>query len=289
MKILILGVKGMLGHTLFYYFSKIKNYAVYATERGTKDLNRFFPEMMLQKVIYNVNADDIQTVQKTVKMIKPDVVINCIGIIKQLKEAKDPIISIKINSIFPHQLAEICTKYNYRMIHLSTDCIFSGKQGYYKEEDVADANDLYGRTKYLGEVDYPNSITLRTSIIGHELSTKYGLVEWFLSQNDKVIGFTRAYFSGFPTIEIANILHKFIIPNEHISGVYNVSSNKISKYDLLRLIAVRYGKNIKIEADNNIEIDRSLDSKKFKEITGYKPPEWRELIDKMYLHQNEKE
>ncbi len=282
-KILILGVTGMLGHTLFYYLSKNELYDVYATERGKDDLNKCFPAMMLKKVVSNVvNADDIQTVQKTIEMIEPDVVINCIGIIKQLKEAKDSIISIKINSLFSHQLAEICKKMNCRMIHISTDCIFSGKDGNYKEEDFADANDLYGRTKYLGEVDYPNAITLRTSIIGHELKNKISLIDWFLSQKNSVNGFKKVIYSGFPTIEFAEIIDKYVLINTKLKGLYHVSSEPISKYDLLKLVSDIYHKDIQINLDDNFIINRSLDSNRFKKVTGYSPPAWKDLIIKMH-------
>ncbi len=289
MKILILGVTGMLGHTLFYYFSKNKLYDVYATERGKEDLNKYFSAIMLQKVISNVNADEIQTVQKTIEMINPDLVINCIGIIKQLDAAKDPLISISINSLFPHKLANLCAATNTRLIHISTDCVFSGRKGNYKDNDPSDADDLYGKTKYLGELKYDHCVTIRTSIIGHEINTKFGLVEWFLSQKSKVKGYNKAFFTGFPTIELANIIHKYIIPNQQMNGLYNVSSNKISKYALLNLIADRYSKEIEIEKDNSIIIDRSLDSSRFRKLTGYIPPSWNELVNMMYIDQQKRQ
>ncbi len=282
MKILILGVTGMLGHALFYYFSKNKQYDVYATIRGTKSLNKYFPTMMLQKVVSDVNADYINKIQKTIEVIDPDVVINCIGIIKQLKEAKESIISIKINSLFPHQLAEICIKTNCRMIHISTDCVFSGKDGNYKEEDIADEDDLYGRTKYLGEVDYPNAITLRTSIIGHELKNKISLIDWFLSQKNSVNGFRKAIYTGFPTIEFAEIIDKYVLTNNDLKGLYHVSTEPISKYELLNLIAEIYHKDIQINPDDSFIINRSLESNRFKKVTGYSPPAWKDLIIKMH-------
>ena len=281
-KILILGVSGMLGHALFYYFSKNKKYDTYATQRGNNKVDKFFPEIMLDKIISNINADSIQTVQNAIELIKPDVVINCIGIIKQLKEAKDSLISIKINSLFPHQLAEICANNNCRMIHISTDCVFSGKAGNYAEEDFADADDLYGRSKYLGEVDYPNALTLRTSIIGHELNNKISLVDWFLSQKSSVSGFTKAIYTGLPTIEFAEIIEKYVFPNRELHGLYHVSSEPISKYELLKLVAEIYEKDIQIKHEVEFIIDRSLDSCRFKNVTGYAPPSWKEMIIKMH-------
>ncbi len=285
LRVLILGVTGMLGSTLFRFFSESEDYITYGTVRNRKKLDLVL-DITNKNIISGVDALDMDSIINAFNVAKLDIVINCIGIIKQLDAAKDHLISISINSLFPHKLANICAATNSRLIHISTDCVFDGKKGSYKDNDPSDADDLYGKTKYLGELKYDHCVTIRTSIIGHEISTKLGLVEWFLSLDDKVNGFNKAIFSGFPTIEIANIIHQFIIPNEHISGIYNVSSNKISKYNLLRLIADRYGKKIEIEIDNKVEIDRSLDSNKFQEITGYKPPEWKELVDKMYLYQN---
>ncbi len=282
MKILILGITGMLGHTLFFYLNKKKEYDIYATIRNKEEINRFFPTNLHNKIISDINVFNIETVKDIIKNNKPDVVINCIGIIKQLKEAKNSKISITINSLFPHQLAEICEVNNCRLIHISTDCVFSGKKGNYKESDYADADDLYGRTKYLGEIDYNNSVTLRTSIIGHELKHDVSLVDWFLAQNGNVNGYTKAIYTGLPTIEFAEIIDKYVITNPDLKGIFHVSSNPISKYDLLQLVKKIYKKNITIIPYNDFKIDRSLDSCKFNSTTGYKTPSWEELVLKMY-------
>lgn len=179
----------------------------------------------------------------------------------------------------------ICRSVGARMIHISTDCVFDGKKGNYTEHDSSNADDLYGRSKFLGEVAYPpHCLTLRTSIIGHELKGKLGLIEWFLAQKGKVDGFTHAVYSGFPTVELAHIITEYILPNKDMNGVYHVSSDPISKYDLLKLVAKRYGKQIKIEPYNKFYQDHSLDSSVFRRITGYTPPSWPELVDKMYQH-----
>ena len=184
-----------------------------------------------------------------------------------------------------HRLAELCKLLNARLIHISTDCVYSGKKGNYLESEPADSMDVYGQSKLLGEVDYPHAVTLRTSTIGHEFSTKHGLLEWFLSQEGECNGFLRAIFSGLPTIVLAQIIRDIVIPNNDLRGLYHVAGQPISKYDLLKLIAEVYGKSIKIIKDENFTIDRSLNSDKFKTATGYSPSAWPELIRLMHSYQ----
>jgi len=181
-------------------------------------------------------------------------------------------------------LAAICRSRKVRMIHISTDCVFDGSKGNYKEEDFSDAKDLYGRSKFLGEVSGKGCLTLRTSLIGHELKNKIGLIEWFMVQQGKIKGYTDAVFSGFPTVEMAHILGRYILPNDDMEGVYHVSSSPVSKYDLLKLVAETYGKKIVIEPYNEVRIDRSLDSERFRKVTGYDPPHWAELVERMHRH-----
>jgi len=281
-KVLIFGATGMLGYSLFRQLSQLKNLEVHATVRGLEGLSSWFDSKLLVNIRENVDADNFDSILRILADIKPEAVINCIGIIKQLQMANDPIISININSLFPHRLALACAASDARLIHISTDCVFRGTMGNYTENDYSDATDLYGRTKFLGEVYYPHCITLRTSIIGHELKGKYGLIEWFLAQNEKARGFTKAIYSGFPTVEIARIIADYVIPNRDLTGLYHVSSDAISKYELLCLVAKQYGKKTKIERYDDFVCDRSLDSSRFRNATGYKPPSWPELIDKMY-------
>lgn len=283
-KILILGGTGMLGHTLFTHLSLDKDLDVYATVRNTEGVSQWFPRELIPKVRDGVDANDFDTVIRALASIQPDVIINCIGLIKQLPLASDPLSSINLNTQLPHRISMISRTAHARMIHISTDCVFDGKKGNYTERDDSNAKDLYGRSKFLGEVSYPHCVTLRTSIIGHELKGRYGLVEWFLAQSDSVSGYTKAIFSGFPTLEIARIIKNYVLPNDKLSGVYHISSEPISKYNLLKLIADKYNKNIEIKPSDNVCIDRSLDSSRFHEITGYVSPTWPELIDAM--HQN---
>jgi len=279
--ILVLGVAGMLGNTVFRWLNENTEFHIYGSVRSTASL-RFFNESLHRKIFKNVDISDQDQLINLIKEIKPNLIINCIGLIKQVDISQSPLVAIPINSILPHRLANIASLIGARLIHISTDCVFSGLQGMYKESDVPDAIDLYGRTKLLGEVDYPNAITLRTSIIGHELMSARSLIGWFLSQEGIVKGYRRAVFSGLPTIEIARIICDHVIPNPGLHGLYHVSSDPINKYDLLQLVKKEYNKIIDIEPDDVFEIDRSLDSTRFRTTTGYKPPPWVDLIKEMH-------
>ena len=280
-RVLVLGASGMLGHVLFGTLSRREELDVHATCRSAAPLERAFPGDLLVRVHAGVSADDFRTVEQALGALRPDVVINCIGIIKQLAEAEDPLVAIPINALFPHRLAKACGAAGARLIHLSTDCVFNGRKGNYTEEDPADAEDLYGRSKLLGEVTAPGCVTLRTSLIGHELSGGHGLLEWFLAQEGPVRGFARAIFSGFPTVEFARITAECIIPNPSLAGIYHVASDPISKYDLLQLVAGAYGKSVVIARDESFVCDRSLDADRFRAATGYRPPPWPELVRAM--------
>ncbi len=281
-KILILGVNGMLGHKLFFELSTNSSFDVFATVRDIDVLSNQIPPNFLERIRNNVDANNIDTIIRVITEIRPDVVVNCIGIIKQLDTSKDPITAITINSLFPHRLANVCKASGVRMIHFSTDCVFDGSKGNYVENDSSNATDLYGRTKFLGEVIYPHCVTLRTSIIGHELKGKYGLIEWFLTQKEKIRGFTNVIFSGLTTIEMAHVIGKYVIPDSGLKGLYHVSSNPISKYNLLELVKSKYEKQIEIEPFDDFRLDRSIDSSLFKRITGYTSSSWQKIVDMMY-------
>lgn len=272
----------MLGHTLFRYLSGDFNLDVYTTVRSLKKLSGWLSMDQLKKVYRDVNIQQTDNLERVFADLKPDLVVNCIGIIKQLPQAQDPITTITINALLPHRIALLCGAVGARMIHISSDCVFDGGKGSYTEKDFSDATDLYGRTKLLGEVAYPNCVTLRTSIIGHELNGNYGLVEWFLNQDEKVRGFKNMIYSGFSTIELARIIHEYVIPNSEMKGLYHVSSNPISKYELLKIINWQYGKKITIEPEDSVKLDRSLDSSIFRSLTGYNPPTWSEMVQEMY-------
>ena len=281
-KILILGATGMLGHALFTLLSERGDLEVHATARRREGLSQWFSQDLLAGIHGGVTADDFGSVRRALDEISPDVVVNAIGVIKQLPEAQNPVAAISINALFPHRLALACRGAGARLVHVSTDCVFSGEKGSYVESDLPDATDLYGRTKLLGEVDSPHCVTLRTSIIGHELAGRHGLIEWFLAQEGSVRGFARAVFSGLPTVELAGIVAERVLPNEGLSGLYHVSSAPVSKYELLRLVMERYGKRIRIEPDEALVCDRSLDASRFREATGYQPPLWPEMVSRMH-------
>ena len=217
--------------------------------------------------------------------IQPDVVVNCAGLTKHKPAAEDPLVSIPINTLMPHRLSGLCKLAGARLIHVSTDCVFSGEKGGYVEEDFPDARDVYGKSKALGEVNEQHTVTLRTSTIGHELQSQFGLLGWFLSQEVRCKGYGRAIFSGLPTVVFAQVVRDIVIPNKEMSGLYHVAAKPINKFDLLKLIASEYGKSIDIVLDDKLVIDRSLDANRFRLATGYEVPEWPELIKSMHRYQ----
>lgn len=282
MNILILGVTGMLGSAVFRQFSSDERYNVWGTLRSASGRSYFLDEYHSQ-LLSNVDVLDQDALVNVMQRVRPDVVINCIGLIKQLDDAKKPIFVLPINSMLPHRLAKLCALADSRLIHISTDCVFSGRKGGYAETDLSDAEDLYGKSKFIGELhDLPNAITLRTSIIGHELNSQYALIDWFLSQNGSVKGYTKAIFSGLPTIELARLIMEYVIPAPELYGLYHVSVDPIDKFSLLKLVAKEYGKEIEIISDDQVCIDRSLNSSRFIKATGYIPPKWPELIRLMH-------
>lgn len=278
-KILILGANGMLGGSLHRYFSNTEN-SVVGTVRSNTALKQL-AEMGFDNVISGIDVTDYEVLDSTISEMKPDYVFNCIGLIKQLSHSKQPVPAIEINSLLPHKLAQICTKYGAKLIHFSTDCVFSGSVGGYVESSLPDAKDLYGRSKLLGEVDYDNHLTLRTSIIGHELNSNVSLVDWFLSQSNSVKGFSQAIFSGLPTCYIAEFLDEYVIGNSGLSGLYHLSAEPIDKYSLLLLIKQKYDVELDIIDYPDFVIDRSLNSDNLRELINFKPPQWPELIEKM--------
>lgn len=284
-KVLILGVTGMLGSTVFKELFNNKSYQVWGTVRSANKLTGF-TKPMYECLISGIDVLDYDSLIKVLGRIKPDVVINCIGLIKQFSFAEDPLLALPINAMFPHRLSKLCSLINARIIHISTDCVFNGQKGMYTEDDVSDAEDLYGKSKYIGELhDLPHEVTLRTSIIGHELNSTASLVDWFLSQTTTVKGYRKAIFSGLPTVELARVIMDFVMPNISLCGLYHVSVDPIDKYSLLNLIADIYGKDIEVVQNEEVRIDRSLDSSKFRQATGYIPPSWQELVKKMHKAQ----
>jgi dTDP-4-dehydrorhamnose reductase len=281
LKILVLGASGMLGSAMLRMLSSDPRHEVFGSVRSSSVLRHFSPSLT-SSIITGVDVENTDTLHQLFLRVRPDIVVNCIGLIKQLAQADDPLVALPINAILPHRLARLSELVGARLVHVSTDCVFSGRQGNYKETDHPDAEDLYGRSKLLGEVDYPNAITLRTSIIGEELYGAHGLVGWFLAQQQGIRGYTRAIFSGLPTFELARVVNEFVLPNPQLRGLYHVAADPISKYDLLGIVNAVYGKGLAIEPSEALVIDRSLDGTRFAAETGYHAASWPDLVRQMH-------
>jgi dTDP-4-dehydrorhamnose reductase len=287
MKVLVLGANGMLGHALVNSLAQGDDISVYVSTRANA-ANPALSKRSALQIISDVDASHIETLEAAILNVKPDVVINCIGLVKQYKDSEDLQKAMQLNAVLPHQIAALCALSKARLIHISTDCVFSGIKGNYLESDPADAKDIYGISKFLGEVDYPHALTLRTSIIGHELPNAsgqtHGLVEWFLAQGKECSGYTKAVFSGLPTVILANLIRDVVLKKPDLRGVYHVSAAPISKYNLLKLVAKAYGKQIELIPDDKLVIDRSLNSSRFTKQTGFTAPSWEEMIHAMQIN-----
>jgi dTDP-4-dehydrorhamnose reductase len=278
MRILILGGAGMLGHQLVRSLSgrhevgvTYRSGAVELETRSKGTPAATFPDVDARRL------DDLVAV---LGRFKPQVVVNGVGIVKQRGAAKVAVPSIEVNALLPHRLAEVCRITSARLIHLSTDCVFSGAKGNYSEADAPDPADLYGRTKLLGEVGGPGCLTLRTSIIGLELANKAGLVEWFLSQRGRVGGYRRAIYSGLTTSEMAKVIETIIVNHEGLDGVWHLSSDPISKFALLVSLATKLRRaDVEVLPDDTFACDRSLDSALLRQRLGYRPPPWEAMLE----------
>ncbi len=276
-RILILGGNGMLGHKLWQSFQNC--YDTWVTMRSSFHDYESYGLFDPLRTLGGVDVQNFDHIARAVETVHPDVVINAIGVIKQNPAAKDPIVSLTVNSLFPHRLSTLCHAVSARLIHISTDCVFSGRKGMYTEEDIPDAEDLYGRSKLLGEVTSSHCLTLRTSIIGRELKSDHGLLEWFLShRTGRVQGYTNVFYTGLPTLILARIIADLIERHPDLSGLYHVSSDAISKYELLCLIRDSFQIPTEIEPFSDIHIDRSLDSGRFRRATGFEPLPWYEMV-----------
>lgn len=281
MKILVCGTSGLIGSTVLRVLAAQSSLEMFGTLRSRHALS-FFPKGLTAHILTGIELTDPDTLNRLFSEIKPAIVINCTGLTKHLPGAEDPLTVLPVNTLLPHRLSKLCAITGARLIQISTDCIFSGKTGNYREDDPADAPDIYGRSKAMGEVTASHAITLRTSTIGHELDSAYGLLNWFLAQPDRCKGFRNAVFSGLPTVEFARIIRDLVIPRPELQGIYHVAAQPIAKFDLLHLIAGTYGKSITIDPDESFVIDRSLDATRFNQATGYTPPAWPELIRMMH-------
>lgn len=281
MKILVLGITGMLGSAVFKALCETNAHQVWGSQRGNNPHTKL-ASLPASGILTGLDVLDHDALTQAFARLKPDVVINCVGLIKQLDQANNPLVALPINAMLPHRLLALCEVGNARLIHISTDCVFNGRKGNYVESDPSDAEDLYGRSKYIGELHHsPHAITLRTSIIGHELGTSFALLEWFLAQQGSVKGFSKAIFSGVPTGELARIIIEHVLPNPALQGLYHVAAEPISKLNLLQLVAQEYGVQTTITPDDSLVIDRSLCAERFQQASGYTSPKWPDLIQKM--------
>ena len=280
---LILGSTGLVGNTITKYFLQKEDIHIFATIRDYSKLKLFKNKYHKNFLIFN-DILDYGEIKKILKKIKPDILINCLGMTNKetLLNPEQIEICISINSLFPHMLQRICSEIGIRLIHLSSDCIFSGRKGFYSESDLPDPPDIYGKSKLLGELNYKNTLTIRKSVIGHELGSKKGLLEWFLAQENFVHGYKNAIFSGITVLELARIIDEYILPRSDLNGILNLAGESISKFDLLKIIADIYKKSAEIIPNETIKINRTLNGSQFNNLTGYKMKSWPLLIRSMY-------
>ena len=280
--VLVLGATGMLGNAMLRLLADSPGIDAVGSARSSAGVRLLRPDLH-ERVHAGVDVVNPDSLARLLELARPHTVINCVGVVKQLVNTSDPLTAIAINSLLPHRLSRLCSLMGARLVHVSTDCVFAGTKGLYREGDAPDAQDLYGRSKQLGEVtNDAHAVTLRTSFIGHELGSAHGLLGWFLAQKGSVPGYGKAIFSGLPTVELARVIRDYVLPRPELSGLYQVSADPIDKLTLLRLVAAEYGHDIEIVTNDQVAIDRSLDSTRFRTATGYQPPDWTELVHRMH-------
>ena len=279
-KVLVIGGTGMLGHKLVQRLADA--FIVFSTVRGTYESVAEYRIFDPDRTIERIDVTALIDVERALSISEPDVVINCTGVVKQVPGARDVVHTLDINSILPHRLHELSLRYGFRLVLISTDCVFRGDRGHYSEADTPDATDLYGRSKVLGEIDAGNTVTIRTSLVGRELETSHGLIEWFLSSRKGTVnGYRKAIFSGFPTVVFADIIEDLLHVWPDLCGIFHVSSDPIDKYSLLCLANEAFQAGIEIKPDDSLAIDRSLDSSRFRRITGFSPTVWEKMVERM--------
>jgi dTDP-4-dehydrorhamnose reductase len=280
MKVLVLGATGLLGYALLRRLALVDGVEVVGSIRNANASHRMSAQLKSRLVPVG-DLTDLAQLHMLFQKVRPDVVVNCVAAAKS--EWTDLERMVAVFSLLPRRIDWLCAKSSARFIQISSDGVFSGSRGAYTEQDIPDATDNYGLVKQLGEVSRRGSLNIRTSIIGHTLSSNAGLVDWLLAQNGTCRGFTKSVFSGLTNVEIARIVEKVIVCWPHLDGTYHLSSEPISKHDLLKKLAQRYSKAIDIVPDDSLVIDRSLVAAKFQSATGYHAREWIGLIDELYV------
>lgn len=280
MRILILGGTGMLGHILWKRLPLHFPDTYTTIHKGKQDYggDHLFAG---SRVIDYIDVTDFSLLEGVLRGIKPDIVLNCIGLTKRRENTQAPVPSIVLNALFPHRLAKLTKDLGVRFIHFSTDCVFDGKTGNYKDESQTNAITLYGRTKALGEVRGSHILTLRSSFIGKELCKATELLEWFLSQKTVVRGFKNAIYTGLTTLELYRVVEKLLLDYPDASGLYNLSSEPINKFDLLKLIGEKMHHDVEIIPDETFHCDRSLESTRFRKEFHYTPPAWTAMVEEL--------
>jgi dTDP-4-dehydrorhamnose reductase len=286
MKILVLGGEGMLGHQLLQYLQT--RHTVKVTLKNPANSYTHWNLFCSENSYYNIDILNTEALLDVLLDFRPEAVINAVGIVKQRDAAKESIPSIQINALYPHRLSQLCQAVGARMIHMSTDCVFSGKTGNYSEQDQPDAEDLYGLSKYLGEVKDEHCFTIRSSIIGLELIRKSSLIEWFLSQKNQVKGFRKAIYTGLTTLEMSRVIEKILTQHPNLFGVWHIASKPINKYNLLQIFKEKIGKNITIIPEDEFICDRSLNDKRFAAATHYHAPDWNTMLSELADQVNQK-
>lgn len=281
MRVLVLGATGLLGNTVFRVLAENPELDVYGTCRAEQDKSFFIAELA-KRLLAGGDLLSNDALSRLFEEVRPNVVINCVG--ARRMEPLDLAQSLAVYSVLPHRLAILCRSGGARLVQIGSDGVFSGKRGRYSEADLPDATDVYGTAKLLGEISAPHAVTLRVSMLGPELRPGSGLLDWFLTREGSCRCYTRAIFSGLPTVEIGRVIRDFVIPKPEAHGVYHVAAAPISKYDLLTLVAKQYGKAVEILADESVVIDRSLNGERFRAATGYAAPPWPTLVRNMYSY-----
>jgi dTDP-4-dehydrorhamnose reductase len=277
MRILILGGSGMIGHRLWLAFRE--RFETFVALRGSPAERPWATLFAGVGVLEAVDLTDDAALGRTLLRVRPDVVVNAAGLVKQRPLGQDLPAAITLNALLPHRLAAFCIAGGIRLVHLSSDCVFSGRVGHYREADAADPVDVYGRAKLLGEVSGPGQLTIRKSVIGRELTGRQGLLEWFLAnRGGRVRGYRRAVFSGLTTLALADTIARIIEEQPALEGVWHVAAPAIAKYDLLVSLRDGFSLPIEIEPEETTIVDRSLDDTRFRQATGLPRPSWDRMI-----------
>lgn len=280
MRVLVLGAGGMLGHKVCQAFAGHERFGL--VRRPAADYDRYRPVFAGVELVGGIDVLDGEALAATLRRLAPEAIVNCVGLVKQHEAAEDPCLAVSLNALLPHRLARLAAGLSARLVHVSTDCVFDGSRGGYRESDRSDAADLYGRSKALGETTprQTAAVTLRTSFIGRELGrSSHGLLEWLLgSDGGAVDGYVRSIYSGLTARELASVVRRVVERHPELCGVYQVGGPAISKYDLLRLVVETYGLEVEIRPSDEPVVDRSLITDAFERATGYSAPSWREMI-----------